>query len=215
MTSIERHLRAKTAPVAPQSGKKKAGSQITNGGPSQVKYEQYKPSDDYAPYKGQTNGIAKSADEQAKYQSGGDLGISTHHEMPYAPTAPYPFLGPSSTYTPTQSPYAPTAYTGGEAVSQQATAPTTSGYIQYSNLSSSTDAVYQALMPVNCGLGPQMSWRNWAGSMAGNMPANASPQEYLNSANALMQLGNPQGGTSEVPNAQWPLMIFDGSQAGI
>ncbi|KAI4205860.1 MAG: hypothetical protein LQ350_000045 [Teloschistes chrysophthalmus] len=41
----------------------------------------------------------------------------------------------------------------------------------------------QKLLPVNNGI--QAQWRNWAGSMAINL----EPQEYLNSANALMQLG--------------------------
>ncbi|KAL8638690.1 MAG: hypothetical protein Q9228_004181 [Teloschistes exilis] len=41
----------------------------------------------------------------------------------------------------------------------------------------------QKLHPVNNGI--QAQWRHWAGSMAINL----EPQEYLNSANALMQLG--------------------------
>ena len=60
------------------------------------------------------------------------------------------------------------------------------------------------------------------------MPNYPEPQEYLNSATALMQLGgrNGQGGgatmqaatdltgTSEGAAQQWPLMGFDGSQPG-
>jgi len=60
---------------------------------------------------------------------------------------------------------------------------------------------------------------------AGNMPSNPEPQEYLNSATALMQLGgrNGQGGdttmqatiernnVSEGVAQQWPMVVFDDS----
>ena len=146
--------------------------------------------------------------------------------MPYAPTATYSYLGPSSSFTNTQNAYAPTAYAGTEAASsasQQATAAAATAYL-YANPSSSTNTVYQAAMPANFGAGPQLSWRNWAGSMAGNMPSNPSPQEYINSASALMQLGSAQSGANSIPAATslqtgasldsaqgWPLMIFDSS----
>ena len=228
--SIEQRLRAKTPPVASRSTKqKKAVSQNATGARSRVKYEQYKPADGYPPYKNQANGTVKGTDEQGVFRTVGDLGISTQHEMPYAPTAPYPFLGPSSTYANPPGPYGPTAYAGSEAspsVPQQATAASASSYL-YST-PSSTEAVYQAVMPVNYGAGPQISWRNWAGSMAGNMPTNASPQEYMTSATALMQLGNPQSSAAGVASAtglrveasleaaqSWPLMIFDGSHPGV
>ena len=224
LVSIEQRLRAKTPPVASRSAKKKkAVSQNATSGGSRVKYEQYKPADGYAPYKNQANGTVKGTDEQGGFRTVGDLGISTQHEMPYAPTAPYPFVGSSSTYANPPGPYGPTAYTGSEAsssVPQQSTAAGATGYL-YST-PSSTDAVYQAVMPVNYGAGPQMSWRNWAGSMAGNMPTNASPQEYMTSATALMQLGNPQSSAAGVAAAtsleaaqSWPLMIFDGGHTGV
>lgn len=53
----------------------------------------------------------------------------------------------------------------------------------------------QKLLPVN-NTGIQAQWRHWAGSMATNL----EPQEYVNSANALMQLGThgDLGGTGAV-----------------
>ncbi len=75
------------------------------------------------------------------------------------------------------------------------------------------------------------SWRQWTGAVAGNL----EPQEYLNSASALMQLGGRDqsaggapvadmtgGGMAEIEtNAMtaatgqpWPLMIFDIGQGG-
>ena len=228
--SIEQRLRAKTPPAASRSAKKKkAVSQNATSGRPRVKYEHYKPADGYASYQNQTNGTVKGTDEQGGFRSVGDIGISTQHEMPYAPTAPYPFLGPSSTYANPPGPYGPTAYAGSEAsssVPQQTTAAGVTNYL-YST-PSSTDTVYHPVMPVNYGAGPQMSWRNWAGNMAGNMPTNASPQEYMTSATALMQLGNPQSSAAGVvaptglrvegglEGAQsWPLMIFDGSHSGV
>lgn len=197
-----------------------------------MKYDQYKLPEGYTPSANQVNGTISGANGQSNYRSAGGLTVATQHEMPYAPTANYSYLGPSSSFTSTQNAYAPTAYVGTEAassVSQQATAAAAATAYLYSDPSSSTNAVYQAAMPANFGAGPQMSWRTWADSMAGSMPGNAPPQKYINSASALMQLGNAQvgviqDGANNIPAATtlqvgassgtaqpWPLMIFDGS----
>lgn len=85
--------------------------------------------------------------------------------------------------------------------------------------------------------GGSHQWRQWAGTMAGNQ---VEPQEYLNSASALMQLGgrnDQNAGANGAPVADmtgaqlaaaaadanamsggagqpWPLMIFDIGQGG-
>ena len=85
--------------------------------------------------------------------------------------------------------------------------------------------------------GGSHQWRQWAGTMAGNQ---VEPQEYLNSASALMQLGgrnDQSAGANGAPVADmtgaqlaaaaadanamsggagqpWPLMIFDIGQGG-
>ncbi|KAL8691819.1 MAG: hypothetical protein Q9218_003037 [Villophora microphyllina] len=75
---------------------------------------------------------------------------------------------------------------------QQDTAPTAAAYLypnttqqaqQFPQPHHRSQQTNQNLFPVNTGI--QAQWRNWAGSMAVNL----EPQEYLNSANALMQLG--------------------------
>lgn len=98
-------------------------------------------------------------------------------------------------------------------------------------------SVYQPItstypsMPLYNGTGGPTSWRHWAGNMASSL----EPQEYMSSANALMQLGGrsdqgasqgpgvpipttvpaqaiePLQTSSGVATGQpWPLMIFDG-----
>ena len=225
LTSIEQHRSGKIAPFASPSEENNSVSQSATATSSQVKYDQYKVPERYTPHPNQSNGAVKGVNGQSGHRSGGNLTVAAEHEMPYAPTAPYSYLGPSSSYSSTQNAYAPTAFVGTEAAtsaSQQATAAAATAYL-YSRPSSTTP-VYQAAMPASLVAGPQMSWRTWAGSMAGNMPANTSPEEYLNSASALMQLGNAPGTATSAPattNLQvehsldaaqpWPLMIFDGS----
>ena len=225
LVSIEQHHSTKKAPIAPPPEKDGSVSQSATTASSQVKYDQYKLPERYTPHTGQPNGIMKGVNGQSGRRSGGNLTVAGEHEMPYAPTAPYPYLAPSSSYSNTQNAYAPTAFVGTEATtsaSPQATAAAATAYLYPSP--SSTTPVYPAAMPASFVGGPQMSWRTWAGSMAGNMPGNASPQEYLNSASALMQLGNDPSTATSAPATtslqvehsleaaqSWPLMIFDGS----
>jgi len=79
--------------------------------------------------------------------------------------------------------------------------------------------------------GGSQSWRQWTGTIAGSV----EPQEYLNSASALMQLGGRDQSAGGAPVADmtgggmsnadangmsggsgqpWPLMIFDIGQGG-
>ncbi|KAL8808212.1 MAG: hypothetical protein Q9182_000276 [Xanthomendoza sp. 2 TL-2023] len=73
--------------------------------------------------------------------------------------------------------------------------PTQLPYHQQQQQQQQQQSQHQDVFPA----GIQAQWRHWAGSMASNL----EPQEYLNSANALMQLGGhgdlPAGNGNEAP----------------
>lgn len=137
-------------------------------------------------------------------------------------------LSSSTSYGSKSGPYAPTAYTPNEplpAGSQQGTAAAANYYL-YDNIPSFSNANYQQGLTVGYDTGPASSLREWPGHMAGqagSLPSQPEPQEYLNSATALMQLGgsNGQGGVGSIEATtdlsdgaaqQWPHLIFNRSQ---
>ncbi len=191
-----------------------------------VQHGAYKQPGNYVHYGAQPGNAGQSL-----FQPSNEPEITAQAAIQYTSPTQYSFPGSAASYSSNGGPYAPTAYTSGEPLSlgsQQATAAAANSYL-YTNLSPSANSNYQPGVAMGYTAGPGPSWREWAGHMAaraGNMPGNREPQEYLNSATALMQLGgrNGQGGdttmqaTTELNNMsegvaqQWPMLVFDGSQ---
>ena len=186
----------------------------------------------YRDQPGHTSGLTGPSAGQSLFQHSDRSDVTAQTAIRFSSPTQYAFPGSATSYDSNAvGTYAPTAYTLSEplsAGSQQATAAAASSYL-YSTMSPSANASYPPAAGMGYNTGPVSSWREWAGHMAaraGNMPNHPEPQEYLNSATALMQLGgrNGQGGGTTMQDAtdlagtgegaaqQWPLMVFDGSQ---
>lgn len=227
--TLERHLASKAASSAASSSDINSFGSVPSNDVQPVQPGTYKQPGSYVHYGAQPGNA-----EQSLFQPSNETNIADQDAIQYTSRTQYSFPGSAASYSSNGGPYAPTAYTPGEPLSsgtQQATAAAANSYL-YSNLSPSANPNYQPGVAMGYTGGPGPSWREWAGHMAaraGNMPSDPEPQEYLNSATALMQLGgrNGQGGdmtmqaTTELNNMsegvaqQWPMVVFDGSQPSI
>lgn len=234
--------------------------------------ENYSHSNAYASYTDASNHTTTSNDTLDNndhprniYASPSDATLTDHSSHPYTtqahhfsyPEPPSTSLSSYAVQTNTPSFDPTTTYHGGASLDpsshsqqhvttpQQATAAAATAYL-YSQPSSThshnpqANNNYQSATSANLydTTGSQSSWRQWAGNIATTL----EPQEYINSASALMQLGgarNDQSGTGSGGNVNvipttdvmaqgldarvlngeaggqpWPLMLFHAGQGG-
>ena len=235
--SLQQHLALRAGPLAlPSSAESSTIASVSSNNMQPIQRLAHEQANSYMHYRdrpGNTSGLTGANTGQSLFQQSDGSDITAQTATQFTSPTQYSFPGSATSYGSNSVAYAPTAYTLSEQISagsQQATAAAASSYL-YSNMSPNANASYPSGVAMGYNTGPVSSWREWAGHMAaraGNMPNHPEPQEYLNSATALMQLGgrNGQGagatmpaatdltGTSEGAPQQWPLMVFDGSQPG-
>ncbi len=239
---LTRHLASKTASSA-LSSTNHTGS--PGGSPQQgsaPNAEGYSETQNYSnPYPDPSHGVNGGLNHAARngaYLSPDDPSINGHAIAPYPAATQYSYPEPSttnlSTYPSNRPAFNPNPYpaVAAEALSsapqttpQQAAAAAANAFM-YSNAHPNPTYI-----PTNNVFGGSQSWRQWTGTVAGNL----EPQEYLNSASALMQLGGRDQNAGGAPVADmtgggmssadanamsggsgqpWPLMIFDIGQGG-
>ena len=223
--TLEQHLASKAASSADSSSDINTFGSVPSNDVQPVQHGAYKQPGNYVHYGAQPGNAGQNL-----FQPSNGSDITAQAAIQYTSPTQYSFPVSAASYSSNSGPYAPTAYTPSEPLSsgsQQATAAAANSYL-YSSLSPSANTNYQPGLAMGYTAGPGPSWREWAGHMAaraGNMPSNPEPQEYLNSATALMQLGgrNGQGGdttmqatiernnVSEGVAQQWPMVVFDDS----
>lgn len=186
------------------------------------------------------NGNLTNGSGGGAYLSPDDPSINGHTTAPYPTATQYSYPEPSatnlSTYTSNHAAFNSNPYPAVAAEALSAAPQTTP---QQAAAAAANAFMYSQPQPNatylggTAGAGPfagSQSWRQWTGVIAGN----AEPQEYLNSASALMQLGGRDQGANGAPVADmtgainaaeataisaasgqpWPLMIFDIGQGG-
>ena len=238
---LNRHLASKTASSALSSTNQNGspgGSPHQGSAPNP---EGYGDTPNYAnPYPESNHGVNGGLNDGSRhgtYLSPDDPSINGHVTAPYPTATQYSYPEPStsnlSTYPSNHPAFNSNPYpaVAAEALSsapqstpQQAAAAAANAFM-YSNAQANPTYITG-----NGPYGGSQSWRQWTGTVAGHL----EPQEYLNSASALMQLGGRDqnaggapvadmtgGGMSNVDanamtaSAQpWPLMIFDIGQGG-
>lgn len=224
--TLERHLASKAVSSAAVSSDINSFGSVSSNDVQPVQPRAYKQPGNYVHY-----GVQPGNAGQNLFQPPNDSDIAAQAAIQYTSPTQYSFPGSAASYSSNGGPYTPTVYPSGEPMSsgtQQATAAAANTYL-YTNLSPSAHPNYQPGVAMGYTEGPGPSWRDWAGHMAvraGNIPNNPEPQEDLDSATALMQLGgrNGQAGdmtmqattqlnhVSEGLAQQWPMLVFDGSQ---
>lgn len=188
----------------------------------------YKSPSTYVHY-GEPPGSAGSSTRYHLRPSSDGSDIAAQTVISYASPTQYSFPGSATSYASSTGPYAPTAYTPSDplsAGSQPVSAAPTNSYM-YAAVSPDVHSSYQHGINVGYPTTPVSSWREWTGHMATNIPSQPQPQEYINSATALMQLGARQGNEDNTAigagtdlsgvdqgGTEWPHMIFDANQPG-
>ncbi|KAL8759146.1 MAG: hypothetical protein Q9199_000966 [Rusavskia elegans] len=152
-----------------------------------------------------------------------DLNIHSHHQQtfsPYTYPEPPPQQAPSYPPNPAALPYTMPSQPHHTPQQPPQHPPSVPPSYLYSNphpipFQQQAHPQHNDLFPA----GIQAQWRHWAGSMASNL----EPQEYLSSANALMQLGGhgdlpaaavPSSGT-DAPGVQMDAAGTNGSAPGL
>lgn len=239
---LTRHLASKTASSALSSTNHKGSP---GGSPHQgpaPNPEGYDGAHDYSnPYHEAShagNSGLHNGGRNGSYLSPDDPSMNGHASAPYPTATHYSYPEPSAanipSYPSNQSAFDPNPYptvTGEDLSSapqstpQQAAAAAANAFM-YSNANPNP-----SYLASNNSFGGSQSWRQWTGTVAGHL----EPQEYLNSASALMQLGGRDQNSAGAPVADmtggnlnntdtgamsggsaqpWPLMIFDIGQGG-
>ncbi len=231
---ISQHLASKTASTALSTTEHETSPRVSPNHALVPNPDTYSHQNAYASYTETSNGATTNNNLDGNhtgntYPSSNDPGMTNHSSDTYntqqysypEPTssglAPY-VSNPNSFDTSTYPASVLTSASHQHTTPQQATAAAANAYL-YSNTPTTNDNSYAAANLYSTG--SQSSWRQWAGNVASNL----EPQEYINSASALMQLGgrSDQGAIGHVPTANmpqtmnttgqpWPLMIFDTGQ---
>ncbi|KAI9830514.1 MAG: hypothetical protein M1819_005472 [Sarea resinae] len=235
---LSRNLATKTASAAVASANlDRSPSHSPNQGPPQSINTGYVNQGNFsAPFQSPNNHSDSSmnnASRSGSFLPADDASIN-QAQTPYPATTQYSYPEPStsalSSYPANPNPFESSPYPNAvENPVNAASTPQASANAFIFQNGGNSSGNYSS----NPAAGGSQSWRQWTGTMAGNL----EPQEYLNSASALMQLGgrdlnqseasqggapvadmtgsitgeNVSGGSamSGAPGQPWPLMIFD------
>lgn len=239
---LTRHLASKTASSA-LSSTNHAGSPGESpqqrSAPNPEGYgETHSYTDSYPDPSHGVNGGLNHGSRNGAYLSPDDPSMNGHATAPYPAATQYSYPEPSTTNLSSypsnhqafnSNPYPAVAAealsSAPQATPQQAAAAAANAFM-YSNTHTNPTYVQGGNV-----FGGSQSWRQWTGAVAGTL----EPQEYLNSASALMQLGGRDQNAGGAPVADmtgggmsnadasamsggsgqpWPLMIFDIGQGG-